>query len=233
MNVPTIFEWLDRLDFLRGDAAAYGILITSVIILMAWEWRSMLLALMLQYMISGFLFVDLLDARLVNIKVLVGLFVCLMLYLTARQVNWGRLPADVTEDEIVALGRERHIRLGSRLGTTTKPFRIALVLVMLVALLSLPQRVGFQLPAIPAQLGHLNLAIYALVAIGLLTVGLTSEPWQAGVGMLTFLTGFELFYSALEQSVALLAALAAVNLVVTLVISYLTQARHEIPALVD
>ncbi len=233
MSFPTIFQWLDRLDFLRGDPAAYGVLLTSIIILMAWEWRSMLLALMLQYMISGFLFVDLLDARLVNVKVLVGLFVCLMLYLTARQVNWGRLPADVTEDEIVALGRERRIRLGSRLVTTTRPFRIALILVMLVALLSLPQSAGFQLPAIPAQLGHLNLAIYALVGMGLLTVGLTSEPWQAGVGMLTFLTGFELFYSALEQSVALLAALAAVNLVLTLVISYLTQARHEIPALVD
>ena len=95
MNLPTVFDWLDRLDFLRGVPAAYGVLLTAVLILVAWDWRLTLLALMAQYGIVGFLFVDLLDARLVNIKVLAGFFACLMLYLTARQVNWGRLPADV------------------------------------------------------------------------------------------------------------------------------------------
>jgi hypothetical protein len=50
---------------------------------------------------------------------------------------------------------------------------------------------------------------------------------------LTFFTGFELFYSALEQSLAMLALLAVANLAIALVISYLVQARHAISALLD
>lgn len=233
MNLPTVFDWLDRLDFLRGVPAAYGVLLTAVLILVAWDWRLTLLALMAQYGIVGFLFVDLLDARLVNIKVLAGFFACLMLYLTARQVNWGRLPADVTEEEAARLSQERNIRIGPYLLPTARPFRLLLALMVVLVVLTLSQRPEYQLPAIPAELNHLNLAIYALVGMGLLGMGLTVEPLHVGVGILTFLTGFELFYSALEQSVAVLATLAGVNFVVTLAIAYLTQARHAIPALVD
>jgi hypothetical protein len=53
------------------------------------------------------------------------------------------------------------------------------------------------------------------------------------MGLLTLLSGFELFYSALEQSVAMLAALAALNLTIAVVVGFLMQARHAIPTLFD
>jgi hypothetical protein len=53
------------------------------------------------------------------------------------------------------------------------------------------------------------------------------------MGALMFLTGFELFYSALDQSGTMLAALAAVNLVVAIAIAYLIQARYAFTAMVD
>jgi hypothetical protein len=233
MNFPTIFEWLETFDFLRGLPAAFTVIITAMVILIVWDWRLTLLALMLQYLIIGFLFVDLLDPRLVNMRVLVGLFVCLMLYMTARQVNWGRLPVDVAEEELRHLNRERRLRAGPYLQSTSLPFRFFLTLMMLLVVFTLTQRSEFQLPAIPAGMDHIHLAVYSLVGMGLLGMGLTSEPLNAGVAMLTFFNGFELFYSALEQSVAILVALAAVQLMVTLVISYLTQARHAVPELVD
>jgi hypothetical protein len=233
MNFPTIFDWLERLDFLKGLPAVYGVLIAAVIILIAWDWRVTLLALSAQYLMVGFLFVDLLDPRLVTVKVLTGQFACLMLYLTARQVNWGRLPVDVTEEEVDQLAHERRVRVGRHLLPSTATFRTFLALMMILIVLTMSQRPGYLLPAIPADLIHLNMAIYALGGLGLLGMGLSSEPWQVGTSTLLFLTGFELYYSALEQSVAVLAMLAAVTLAVTLAIAYLTQARHAIPSLVD
>ena len=46
------------------------------------------------------------------------------------------------------------------------------------------------------------------------------------MGLFTFLIGFELYYSALEQSVAMLAALTGLNLALAVAIAYLTQARR-------
>ena len=46
------------------------------------------------------------------------------------------------------------------------------------------------------------------------------------MGLFTFLTGFELYYAALDQSIAMLAALAALNLALALAVAYLAQARR-------
>jgi hypothetical protein len=233
MTFPTIFDLLERFSYLRGIPAATVVLLAAVIIIVVQDWRLSLLALAVQYLFAGLLFVDLLDPRLAIVKVLVGLFVCMILYLTARQVNWGRLPVDVTEAEVAQLNRERRVRVGAYVLPTTTPFRVFVALMMALVVVTLSQRPGYQLPAVPESLGYLNLAVYALAGLGLLTLALTAEPLQAGMGVFMFLSGFELFYSALEQSIGMLAALAAVNLVVALVIAYLTQARHALPALLD
>ena len=77
----------------------------------------------------------------------------------------------------------------------------------------------------------MNLAIFALGGMGLVGLGLTTEPLKAGMALLTFMTGFELFYNSLEQSVAMLVFLAAANLVLALAVSYLAQTRHTLPGL--
>ena len=45
MTFPTIFDWLERLDGLRGFTAAYAVLITAVLVIIIWDWRFSLLAL--------------------------------------------------------------------------------------------------------------------------------------------------------------------------------------------
>ena len=231
--MPTIFDLLNQFDYMRGLPAVYVVLATAVLIVLAWDWRLTLLALLVQYLTAGLLFVDVLDPRLAVVKVLVGLFVCLILYMTARQVNYGRLPVDVAADEAAGLGLERRVRVGPYLLPTSLPFRFfAAVLIVLVAWV-LAQRPAFQLPVLSDSLTYLNFAVYGLAGLGLLGMGLTADPWRAGLGLLLFLTGFELFYSALEQSVAMLALLAVTTLLLTLFIAYLTQARHALPALVD
>ena len=229
-NFPTIFEWLDRFAFLRGYPAAYGVLLTALVIIVIRDWRVALLALQLQFLLAGLLFVDVLDPRLSIVKILVGTFACLILYISARQVAWGRLPEDVAPEEAVVLRRESPLRFGQYLLPTTLPFRLLLALMMVLTVWTLSQQSLFRLPVVPETI---NLAVYALLGLGLLGLSLNSEPLRAGLGLLTFLTGFELFYSALEQSVAMLAALGALNLVIAVIIGFLMQARHAIPTLFD
>lgn len=233
MTFPTIFELLDRFSYLRGMPAAYVILLAAVVIVLVRDWRLSLLALAILYLFAGLLFVDMLDPRLAIVKVLVGLFVCLILYLTARQVNWGRLPVDVTADEAAQLDREQRVRMDRAAFPTTAPFRIFLALMIVLVAVTVAQRPEYRLPAIPESLDYVNLAVYTLAGLGLLNLALTAEPLQAGMGVFMLLAGFELFYSALEQSIGMLAVLAAVNLVAALAIAYLAQARHALAALLD
>ncbi|MCA9898541.1 MAG: hypothetical protein H6654_11905 [Ardenticatenaceae bacterium] len=233
MVFPTIFDWLERLDSLRGFTAAYAVLITAVLVIILWDWRLALAALAAQYFFAGLLFVDVLDPRLAMVKLLAGWFACLILYFTARQVNWGGRPQDVAADELQNVAPERTFQVGPLRIPTSLPLRLLLVLLMLWLITSLFQRPDFALPAIGDSLNYLSLAIFALVVLGLLALALTSEPLKAGMGVFMFLTGFELFYSALDQSATMLILLAAANLVLALVVAYLVQMRHAIPALVD
>ena len=227
-QLPTLFDWIQRFDFLRGSPAAYLALLTALLIIVAWDWRLAIAALAVQYFASTILFLDVLDPRLSVIKLLVGWFICLMLYFTARQVNWGRLPEDVSTEEAVQWRRERQVRFGPYLMPSNAPFRVFLALMVALAVVTLSQRAGFRLPAVSQPM---NLAIFALCGMGLLGLGLTTEPLKAGMALLTFMTGFELFYNSLEQSVAMLVFLAAANLILVLTISYLAQTRHALSGL--
>jgi hypothetical protein len=99
--------------------------------------------------------------------------------------------------------------------------RPALALIVgAVALLFLPRSEDAVLP------GTLAVGAYALVALGLITLGVHLRPYKAGIGLLTFLTGFDLLYSALAFSNTLLIFFAAAHLSTALAISYLTQRRY-------
>jgi hypothetical protein len=230
IEIPNILEFLHYFDFLRGYPAAYVVLITAALILIVRNWHVTLLVLTIQYLVVGLLFADVLLPHLAFIKVIVGLFICLILYFTARQVSWGQLPEDTTEEEAFLLQQERFVRFGHYMLPTSTPFRFFLALMVAFAVWAVSQQPSYYLPAVP---DYFTLAVFALISLGLVATSLTSEPLQAGVGLLTFLIGFELFYSALEQSIAMMAVLAIANVSVVLVIAYLVQARHAFPALLD
>jgi hypothetical protein len=60
-----------------------------------------------------------------------------------------------------------------------------------------------------------------LAAMGLLQMGMTGEPLRVGIGLLSFLAGFEVIYAALEVSVMVAGLLAAITLALALVGAYL------------
>lgn len=233
MDFPTIFEFLERFAFLRGEPAAYLSLLVVALILIIADWRVSLLAFTALYLFVGFLFVDVLDPRLAIIKVLMGWFVALILYFTGGQVNWGRLPPDVSPTEVPQLAPTQFLAIGRFRFPTALLKRVLITAVMMVIVVALGQQTEFRLPTLGDSLSHINLAVYILVGAGLVGMGMSVEPLHAGMGIFIFLTGFELFYSVLDQSVMMLAVWSAVNLAVALAVSFLIQARYAIPALLD
>jgi hypothetical protein len=60
-----------------------------------------------------------------------------------------------------------------------------------------------------------------LIGMGLLHLSLTSQPLRAAIGLLTFLSGFEIIYAAVETSILVAGLLAVLNMGIALVGAYL------------
>lgn len=204
-----------KIDFLQGTPAVIILVITAVLLLYLKSWRGSLVVLIVQFLIAGLLFASFLEPQMAGIKLIVGLFVCLILYLTGSQVSWGEQEVDIIKDS------GRPVSIGPLTVSSDTLVRSALALgVGAVALIFLPRSENAVLP------GTVAVGAYVLVALGLIGLGYHLRPYKAGMGLLTFLTGFDLLYSALAFSNSLLIFFAAIQLVTALVISSMTHRRY-------
>ena len=96
---------------------------------------------------------------------------------------------------------------------------------LLVSVASYTAALRFPLPEVPPDI---TLACYLLVGLGLLLIGLSEAPMQVGLGLLTFLSGFDLLYVALEPSLAVAGLLGAVSFLIALATAYLRAAQIAI-----
>jgi hypothetical protein len=228
--IPDIFRLLDLIEPWRGAPAAYGLLLAAGLVFLLPDWRGSLFALTGLYLVAGALFVDVLDARLAAIKVLVGLFVTLVMYMTGRQVNWGRLPVDIAPEEATRWQPVRLVTVGRFRLPADVPARLVVVVAAALLIGFVVRQETVILPVVPE---HFTWAVLGLAVFGVAGLGLTTEPFRAGLALLMLLLGFELIYGAMESSAAALFLLALANLVLSLVIAYLTQTRYAFQALVD
>jgi hypothetical protein len=224
MNFPTIFDWLEYFSFLRGYPATWIILGTGILIVLFLDWRLSLFALIVQYLITSLLFFDLLNPQLAFIKLFVGMFVCLILYWTARQVNYGR--KGNLAGETWPVKSNKMVQIGSFSISRLLAERLVAILGALLVVSLLEWGFSYDLPGLPADLGYINLAILLLLAMGTAGVITGRDSLPIGMSVLTFLTGFELYFAALDQSTRTLALLAALNFIVALIVSYLTQRSY-------
>jgi len=65
--------------------------------------------------------------------------------------------------------------------------------------------------------------------MGMFNIALADEPLKGGMGLLTVITGFELYYSGVEQSLIVVGLLGVVNFMIALAMSYLTTAQATPP----
>ncbi len=226
MNIPTIFDWIERFDHLRGEPALLILFITSALIALFWDWRLALFALIVQYLVVALLFVDLLEPRLAIIKVFVGMFVCLILYWTARQIDERYQPNHLPDAAVSIDNKTRKpFTIGPFKFSYRAVMRTVVVVLAAIVLAVITRLTPFSLPGAPDHLPYINQAVLILMGMGVVGVALSSDPLAGGMSLFTFLTGFELYFAALDTSVTMLVALAGLNFIIALAAAYLSQVR--------
>jgi len=65
------------------------------------------------------------------------------------------------------------------------------------------------------------------ICLGMLMIGLYQTPLEAGIGLFTLLTGFDLFYGGIEPSLAIVALMISIQLIIALAISYIMSIAHN------
>jgi len=157
-------------------------------------------ALLVQYGCSALLLTAVMPLRVVLIKVAVGVLTTAILYLT-----------DVATADKSFRQQEDGAAVGVR-------FRFIAYVIVIIASYGVYASRWIQIP-VPED--PLLLGAIFLIASGLFQIGIFQSSYAIGIGMITFVTGFEVVYTALEPSLAMVALLAAVHLGLALVISYL------------
>lgn len=204
-----------------------GLLITGAILTLTVDWRMSFAALAVQYALVAVLLTQTVDVPVAAVKGLAGVLVVMILTLTGQQVDFARVARARREVRSAATRitdlRDRFAQLRRIELQTNFPFRVVAVLLAaaIVGYLVVEQGVAF--PGVPIGL---TFAGGLLVALGLLSLGLTEEPMNAGMGLLMALSGFELIYLSLERSVAVVALLAGLHFGLAIAASYLALLRY-------
>jgi len=204
--MPTLPETLQQLQFITHETALLGLFITGGLILVGRDWRLLILALLAQYILVGLILSRLVRPDIATLKVMIGAFICPILFLSVRQISFN--PSLIT---IFSQERQR------RASPTGFMFRVLAALLMMLTAITLGQT--FRLPGLSL---NLTLAVYWLLLVGLTSLVIAARPIKVGIGLLTIFTSFDLFYTTLEHSLLLTGLWGAVNLLLALAIGYLT-----------
>jgi len=179
-------------------AAVAIVSLTSVVILVSRDWRFSVGALALQYL-GVFILVRLSwPLGMAFIKLVAGWMACAVLFVGA---------SGVIRYQAEEQGRISGIML--RL--------LSAALLGLVVASAIP-RISVWLPTITLEQ---LLGGGVLIALGLLQLSLTNELLRVFLGLLTVLSGFEIFYAAVETSALVAGLLAIVSLALAFVCAYL------------
>jgi hypothetical protein len=206
--MPTLNEILAQLAIVPTTTALLGLAITAGLLIAVPDWRASVLALVAQYILAGLLLTRVIRPEIALIKTLTGAMICVVLYVTARRVGWGRLPLEEGEEP------PSWWLLALMMGV---PFRILAALMGLA--LAYTAALRTPLPNAPLEV---TFGAFTLGMMGIFGIALAREPLKGGIGLLTVITGFEMFYSSVEQSLAVVGLLGLVNFMIALGIAYLT-----------
>ncbi len=193
---------LERLSFLAATPAILGVFVTLGMALVSQRWQVQVLGLTILYFFVGLLHTQVIRPEVALIKALIGWFICLTLYITGRYI-------DTQSAE--------HAPKGKRWGIAPDmPLRLLVLLAAFVIAYASTVRIPF--PQVPP---HVGFACYLLIVTGLFLTGMSEKPMQVGIGLISFLTGFDLFFGALEPSLAVAGLIGAVNFLVTLATTFM------------
>ena len=228
--MPTIQDVLSQLQFISFELALMGLFITAGTIIVARDWRLLILALLMQYIVVGLILSRLVRPDIAVLNIMIGAFICPILFLSARQVSASSATAALTAPSSVSW-RERLLNLVDSLllvapnkRQPTEPtgvfFRAFLTALLILVAVTLSQ--SFPLPQLSQTV---TTAVYWLGVTGLMILALTEDPLKAGMGLFTIFSGFGLYYVVLESSLLLVGLWGSMNLLLALAVGYLAVVR--------
>jgi hypothetical protein len=180
--------------------AAFAVLLaSSLALLISQNWRWSIIALAVQYLAVFWLVLLSWPTGLAVVKLVTGWM--------AGALIGASQPAEELQDSAFD-------------NTQGMVFRLAASLIGLILVFAAAPLVADWIPAAqPILLGGL-----VLIANGLLQLGMTTRPLRVILGILTVLSGFEILYAAVEQSVLVAGLSSVITLGLALVGAYLMAA---------
>jgi hypothetical protein len=223
--MPNVSDILASLPTITTFTAVVGMFVTASLIIVLHEWSHALLALAIQYLLFAWLLTTVIPLPLALIKALTGTIACVTLYWSARRT--GELPTSPFEsvelDEIAQrlqrIARRKAIRTATGF-SMRMPFRIGTLSLAALATYGLATR--YPLPRMTPAMG---LACTWLAVASIVLLALTESPLRTGMGLLTWLMAFEMFYVTWERSLTIAGFLGMATLFVALGAGYLTSVR--------
>ncbi len=211
--MPTLADFMARVSFLAAMPAVAGIFITASILVVIRDWRLNVMALTAQYFFVVLLLTRMIRLEVAAVKGLIGWLICMVFYLTERRAS-----------EIKQSSNSKDAEVSPRLTRWMLSARSSFCLLAGILIAVAAYTAALRIP-LPEVTPDITLACYQMVGLGLLMVGLSETPMQVGFGLLTFLSGFDLFYVALEPSLAVAGLLGAVSFLIALSTAYLRAAQ--------
>ncbi len=214
---------LKTLSSIPGTAVLIGLLIAAAALVVLVNWRLLILALGAQYVLIGLMLTRVVPLELAAVKALVGVMICPVLYITARRVQWGR-PASGEDDEDEETAEEAKPGRLVRLISPGLPVRVIVAVLALAVSVGLAQRNPLPITNDQALSRDFTIGTFSVVLLGLVNAALAENALKVGLGLLSILAGFELFYTAIEPTLTIVGLLGLTNLILALAIAYLTTA---------
>ena len=185
--------------------AVVMIIISSVGLLLARDWRWSITLLAIQYIAMFVIVLQHWPVGMASVKVVAGWMAAVILGMTRSGLS----------DENLA---EEHTWPRGRL------FRIFAAVIVLIIVAGITPSVD----TIMADAGFaVTTGSLLLIGMGLLHLGITAHILRVTIGLMTVLSGFETIYSAVEGSILVAALLAVITLGLALVGSYLLIASNS------
>jgi hypothetical protein len=205
---------------IAGLPAIVGLVLTALVIFLTSDWRLSLTGLLVQYILIGLALTRFVRVEIAVVKILVGVLAVAILYLTARRFQEMSGPAEAEPGGWQFLG----LHVGWDAGPLGFPLRLLTVLLVALAVVLVFDRFSpsFQ-PASGQALVPADVAFVAfwLVGLGLVGLVLSGDPLRVAPALLTVLSGFDLVYTSLESSLAVVGFWGAMTLLAALAFAYL------------
>ncbi|MFX0145681.1 MAG: hypothetical protein ACFE9C_16570 [Candidatus Hodarchaeota archaeon] len=188
--------WLDEFAIVASIAVA----LTGALLILLDNRRLLLATLAVQYVFVSWLVGLSLPLQVTAAKLVAGLIACSIIAVALANVGWS---GQLMTPEAIPSGMI---------------FRFIAICLVLLAAFGLGGDIWSALPKIST---FASFGATFLIALGLLQLGFQEEPVKVGIGLLTIVSGFEVAYTTIEPSLAVMALLAAVHLGIAVVVSYL------------